>query len=342
MDVELLDSIERLLTLLKGDSKFDLDLQLAKEIYFDNLEKVYKNQEIKTPIKKSNSVNIYDQEKSDLQKYGSKMREKILSYKRQKSVPNVGSRIIVSPSIIISEADKTNNFSMETDDLKPNASVNLSVPKYPPTLDKIIESPTKSIRAVSSFGLEIEEPVIDSQPESPVYTERPPSPAKVENSILSIPANILSEPWFKNIEASINIVHCSLEATEQLVSKSNISRIYSGKSSKNQQEVFSKFIYGQTLEKNCTIAFTDAFLGYLRQYKDVIPKEWLNSKRMSLNIYSSLNPFHQEIIQLIVSHINFLSERFPSESIRIAKAFAKVLTSNDMDMEFLKSFFLKK
>ena len=186
-------------------------------------------------------------------------------------------------------------------------------------------------RAVSSFGLHIEEPEIES-----VYSDtRPVSPQ------IKIPVDIEKQNWKIDKESAIDILMISFELIEAHITKTNCMRLYANSSIKEQgQFCFATVIQSRQLDQKTSILFSDGLLHYCVQFSEIIPKDWLDSRNKSKNVYSSMHPIHQQVIQMIQSHLSNIGDRFPSQSSRITKSFAKCLTTNESDLNFLKEWFM--
>ena len=310
--------------MLSKPSHFDNDLDLQIQKYLSYVETIYKKDD--SHIRKKDSV-AYSQERDDLLKAGTRMRDKINTFKKTKSATPILSSVQVQemPHILISDSSIE---QIDQTKVKPN-ELHISIPE-----NSVIDLPSSPMRnrAVSSFGLEIEDPELESHSASPEETRK-------EIQLPEIPKDFESTSWSNNAELSIIVLQNGVDIVQQLVNKSSCSRIYAETTPQQQKSlIFSKFLHHQLIDKNQCISFSDALLNYCKQFKDLLPLDWLKNKNKSQNLYASMNPIHQEIIQIIKQHVNVLVSRFPSQSSRISKAFAKVLVNKDNELEFVKQF----
>ena len=223
----------------------------------------------------------------------------------------------------------------------PNSSQLPTVPKS--NESSIIDLPSSPMRhrAVSSFGISIDEPELESAP--PTSPSSPTPTTKVLHVTMpKVPKDFETRDWKIDPELSILVLQNGFDAIEELLSKSNCGRVYSELTTPQQRSlIFSKFLHHQGVDKTQCIQFSDGLINWIKQFKEIIPADWLKNKNKSQNIFASMQPIHQEILQIITEHLDNIFDRFPSQTSRISKAFGKALIKDTEDLEFIKSFLTK-
>eukprot|EP00835_Amoeboradix_gromovi_P000295 NODE_10_length_47437_cov_0.363429.p13 type:complete len:306 gc:universal NODE_10_length_47437_cov_0.363429:43942-44859(+) len=294
-DAELETRLDKLILMLSGTSLYDSELELQKEKYLSYMENVYKKGE-------SKEHPSYINDKDELLRAGSKMRNQINEFKKKKSIASdKASGVNASPLVVE---------------------------------DQVFANPASSPmrdRALSSFGFDR------------LAASRPESPAEVSVKLPDIPREFNRSAWSENAELSITVLATAIDVVQRLTTKMNCGRIYADLTPLQQRDdLFDKFMQRCPIEYSQCIVFSDSLLHYCEQFRSVIPSDWLKAKNKALSVYSSMPPLNQEIVQLIQGHMEYLSERFPSQGSRISRSFSKILTTNESDMDFLKKFFLNE